>query len=101
MLNFPFERMEWAVIFLNGLYLSSMGLEADLWAYQVDAYTIRRRLYVERMIAGTHQGHGSTQASVSLFQANKKMAPPNGFLTSGSHAIVDVVNKRENCTTSC
>ena len=40
--NFPFERMEWAVIFLNGLYLSSTGLEADLWAYQVDAYTIRR-----------------------------------------------------------
>ena len=37
MLNFPFERMEWDV-FLNGLYLSSMGLEADLWAYQVDAH---------------------------------------------------------------
>ena len=35
-------RMEWAVIFLNGLYLSSMGLEADLWAYQVDVYTVRR-----------------------------------------------------------
>ena len=28
------------------------------------------------------------------------MAPPNGFLTSGSHAIVNVVNKRESCTTS-
>ena len=53
---------------------------------------------MERMTAGTRQGHGSTQASASLFQANKKMAPPNGFLTSGSHAIVNVVNKRENCT---
>ena len=92
MLNFPFERMERAVIFLNGLYLSSTGLEADLWAYQVDAYTIRR-CYVERMTAGTHQGNGSTQASASLFQANKKMAPPNGFLTCGSNAIVNVVNK--------
>ena len=56
---------------------------------------------MERMTAGTRQGHGSTQASASLFQANKKLAPPNGFLTSGSHAIVNVVNKRENCTTSC
>ena len=72
MLNFPFERMEWAVIFLNGLYLSATGLEADLWAYQVDAYTIRRWLYVERMTAGTHQGHGSMEASASLFQDNKK-----------------------------
>ena len=33
--------------------------------------------------------------SASLFQSNKKMAPRNGFLTSGSHAIVNVVNKRE------
>ena len=55
---------------------------------------------MERMIAGTRQGHGSMQESASLFQSNKKMAPPNGFLTSGSHAIVNVVNKRENCTTS-
>ena len=30
-----------------------MVLEADLWAYQVDAYTIKRLLYVERMTAGT------------------------------------------------
>ena len=52
---------------------------------------------MERMTTRTHQGHGSTQASASLFQA-KKMVPPNGFLTSGSHAIVNVVNKRENCT---
>ena len=55
---------------------------------------------MERMTAGTRQGHGSTQASASLFQANKKMAPRNGFLTSGSHAIVNVVNKRENGTMS-
>ena len=55
---------------------------------------------MERMTAGTRQGHGGMQASASLFQANKKMAPPSGFLTSGSHAIVNVVNKRENCTTS-
>ena len=55
---------------------------------------------MERMTTGNRQGHGSTQASASLFQANKKIAPPNGFLTSGSHAIVNVVNKRENCTTS-
>ena len=54
---------------------------------------------MERMTVGTHQRHGSTQASASLFQA-KKIVPPNGFLTSGSHAIVNVVNKRENCTTS-
>ena len=47
---------------------------------------------MERMTAGTRQGHGSTQASASLFQA-RKMDPPNGFLTSGSHAIVNVVNK--------
>ena len=47
---------------------------------------------MERMTAGTRQGHGSTQASASLFQANKKMARPNGFLTSRSHAIVNVVN---------
>ena len=72
MLNFLFEHMEWDVIFLNGFYLSATGLEADLWAYQVDMYTIRRWLYVERMTVGTHQGHGSTQASASLFQANKK-----------------------------
>ena len=83
-----------------GCILSSTGLEDDLWAYQVDAYTIRRWLYVERMTTGTRQGHGSTQASASLFQANKKMAPPSRFLTSGSHAIVNVVNKRENCTRS-
>ena len=50
---------------------------------------------MERMTTGTRQGHDSTQASASLFQANKKMAPPNGFLTSGSHAIVNVVNTRE------
>ena len=48
---------------------------------------------MERMTAGTRQGHGSTQASASLFQASKKMAPPSGFLTSESHAIVNVVNK--------
>ena len=52
---------------------------------------------MERMTTGTRQGHGSTQASASLFQS-KKMAPPNGFLTSGSHAIVNIVNKQENCT---
>ena len=28
------------------------------------------------------------------------MAPPSGLMTSGSHAIVNVVNKWENCTTS-
>ena len=55
---------------------------------------------MERMTTGTHQGYGSSQASASLFQANKKMAPPSGFLTSGSHAIVNVVNKRENYTMS-
>ena len=34
------------------------------------------------------------------FKPIEKMAPPSGFLTSGSHANVNVVNKRENCTTS-
>ena len=53
---------------------------------------------MERMTTRTHQGHGSTQASASLFQA-KKMVPPNGW-TTGAHAIVNVVNKQENCTTS-
>ena len=53
---------------------------------------------MERMTLGTHQRHGSTQASTSLLQA-KKMVPPNGW-TSGAHAIVNVVNERENYTTS-
>jgi hypothetical protein len=35
-------------------------------------------MYVERMTVGTHQGHGSTQASALLLQA-KKMLPPNGL----------------------
>ena len=42
---------------------------------------------------------GSWQyASKCLLISSQKMVPPNGFLTSGSHAIVNVVNKRENCT---
>ena len=45
------------------------------------------------MTAETRLGHGSMQATASLFQANEKMAPPNGFLTAGSHAIDNVVNK--------
>ena len=48
---------------------------------------------MERMSAGTRQGHGSPQARATLFPANKVMAPPSGFLTSGSHAIVNVANK--------
>ena len=51
---------------------------------------------MERMTVGTHQRHGSTQASASLLQA-QKMVPPNGW-TSRAHAIVNVVNKRENYT---
>jgi hypothetical protein len=36
----------------------------------------------------THQGHGCTRASAFLLQG-KKLHPPNCFLTSGSHAIVN------------
>jgi hypothetical protein len=44
---------------------------------------------------------GSWQyASKCLLISTKKMVPPSGFLTSGSHAIVNIVNKRENCITS-
>ena len=32
---------------------------------------IRRLLYMERMTVGTHQRHGSTQASASILQAQK------------------------------
>ena len=52
-----------------------------------------------RMTVGTHQDHGSRQASAS-FITRKKRVPPNGFLTSGLHAAVNVVNKQDNCTTS-
>ena len=53
---------------------------------------------MERMTVGTRQRHGSAQASASLLKA-QKMVPPNGW-TSGAHAIVNVVNKRENYTMS-
>ena len=59
---------------------------------------IRRWLYVERLTVGTHQGHCISQAGASLLQA-KKILPPN-CLTTRIHAIVSVVNKRENYTTS-
>ena len=55
-------------------------------------------LYVERLTVGTHQGHCISQAGASLLQA-KKILPPN-CLTTRFHAIVNVVNKRENYTTS-
>ena len=38
-------------------------------------------------------------ASKCLVITSPKMVPPNGW-TSGAHAIVSVVNKRENYTTS-
>ena len=53
---------------------------------------------MERLTVGTHQGHCISQAGASLLQA-KKILPPNG-LTSRSHAIINVVNKQENYTTS-
>ena len=53
---------------------------------------------MERMTVGTHQRHGSTQASASILQA-QNMIPPNGWIF-GAHDIVNVVNKRENYTTS-
>ena len=59
---------------------------------------IRRWLYMERLTVGTHQGHCISQAGASLLQA-KKILPPN-CLTTRSHAIVNVVNKRVNYTTS-
>ena len=49
---------------------------------------------MERLTVGTHQGHCILQAGASLLQA-KKIFPPN-CLTTRSHAIVNVVNKREN-----
>ena len=54
-------------------------------------------MYVKRMTVGTHQRRGSTQAP--LYYKPKYMVPPNGW-TSGAHTIVNVVNKRENYTTS-
>ena len=36
---------------------------------------------------------------VPLYYKPKNMVPPNGW-TSGAHAIVNVVNKQENYTTS-
>ena len=48
---------------------------------------------MERLTVGTHQGHCISQAGASLLQA-KKILPPN-CLTTRSHAIVNVVNKRE------
>ena len=59
---------------------------------------ISRGLYVERLIVWTHQGHCISQAGALLLQA-KKILPPN-CLTTRSHAIFNVVNKRENYTTS-
>ena len=53
---------------------------------------------MERLTVGTHQGHCIMQAGASLLQA-KKIIPPN-CLTTRSHAIVNVVNKRENYTMS-
>ena len=53
---------------------------------------------MERLTVGTHQGHCITQAGASLLQA-KKILPPN-CLTTRSHAIGNVVKKRENYTTS-
>lgn len=51
-----------------------------------------------RMTVGTYQDHGSRQASASFLQ--EKRVPPDGFLTSGSHTIVNIVNKQDNCTRS-
>jgi hypothetical protein len=56
-------------------------------------------LYVERMTVWDPQVHSRTQASSSLLHENK-MLPPNGLLTSGTYDIVNVVNKRKNCTRS-
>ena len=53
---------------------------------------------MERLTVGTHQGHCILQAGASLLQA-KTILPPN-CLTTRFHAIVNVVNKRENYTTS-
>ena len=53
---------------------------------------------MERMTVGTLQGHGSSK-QVPRYYKPKKMVPLNGW-TSGAHAIVNVVNKRENYTTS-
>ena len=52
---------------------------------------------MERLTVGTYQGHCISQAGVSLLQA-KTIFPPK-FLTTRFHAIVNVVNKRENYTT--
>ena len=44
---------------------------------------------------------GSWQwASKCLLYYKKKRVPPDGFLTSGSHATITIVNKRDNCTGS-
>ena len=41
----------------------------------------------------------AVRKQVPLYYKPKNMVPPNGW-TSGAHAIVNVVNKRENYTTS-
>ena len=51
-----------------------------------------------RLTVGTYQGHCISQAGASLLQATK-ILPPNCLITR-FHAIVNVVNKRENYTTS-
>ena len=53
---------------------------------------------MERMTVGTHQRHGSMQASAYIVQA-QKYGSSYGW-TSGAHVLVNVVNKRENYTTS-
>ena len=62
---------------------------------------MRRWLYLDRMIVGTHQGHSRTSASASLLYTTTVifLLPP-GFLTSRSHTIVNLCSqyKRENCT---
>src|SRR5215216_736167 len=82
------------------LRLGSLAVPAAVWRCQHGQQPrgIRRQLYVERLTVGTHQGHCIRQAGASLLQA-KKNIPPN-CLTTWSHAIVILVNKRENYTTS-
>ena len=45
---------------------------------------MRRWLYLERMIVGTHQGHSRTYASASLLYTTIIFLLPPGFLTSQS-----------------
>ena len=82
------------------LCLGSLAVPAAVWCCQHGQQLrgTRRRLYVERLTVGTHQGRCISQAGALLLQA-KTILPPD-CLTTRFHAIVNVVNKQENFYTT-